>query len=451
VVVVNPPPGGGTSATATFTIDPRPPAQQNTFPPTITCMLPLTTTAGGAAITLSVFGGNFAKGATVQWNGDTRQTTFIDSNQLEVSITAADIATPGQATVTVANPGQNGGSSDEWIYPVISPGVTAFPAGPQPVGNAPVAAAVDTGLHRVYVVHRGIFRDVCINGGDCAQWPSDVVSVVDQASGNLLTTIAVGTSVNGEGQAIAVDSTRHRVFVTNADDNTVTVIDGTTNTTLATTTVDNRPEGIAVDSGSGIVYVAASNVTLLNAGTGAVIASVPLGGAAWAIAVDGTSHLAYALAPSSPAVVAAVDGNAQAVRSRVTLPGTFYTYLGIAVDPGSRVYVSDYNTASVTAIDTSGSAPAVISSFSGAAKYAEAVAVDPNSHLVYVVSSGGGAVNVFNGNGAQQKSIGVLRLPTAFAIDQTSGCAYVADTESGSLSVVDMSQLALTGTIPLGV
>jgi hypothetical protein len=58
VVVVNPPPGGGTSATATFTIKPGPPAQQNTFPPTITWMLPLTTTAGGAATTLSVFGGN---------------------------------------------------------------------------------------------------------------------------------------------------------------------------------------------------------------------------------------------------------------------------------------------------------------------------------------------------------------------------------------------------------
>lgn len=449
VTAVSPAPGGGTSGSVIFVVNPGvPTGSQGNRVPTIIWMLPVNTTARGAASSLGVYGANFVQGSTVQWNGANRPTTYVNSNQLQVAVSPSDIANAGSAAVKVVNPAPGGGPSAEWVYPLISPGVTTFAAGPQPVGLAPVAAAVDPVLGRIYVVHRGVFRDIGINSGT---WPSDVVTVIDQKTGSVITTIGIGGSVNGEGQGIAADSTRHRVYVTNADDNTVSVIDGTTNTTIATTAVDKNPKGIGVDPDRGIVYVAAANVTLLDAGTGAALASVPVGGAAGAIAVDGSTHLAYALVNSIPATVAAVDGGGRSVRTPIALPSTIYTWSAIAVDPGARVYASDYNTGTISAIDITGSTPVLLNGFSGAAQYAEAVAVDPASHLVYVVSSSSGAVGVFNSNGTKQKAISVLRAPTAIAMDRTSGHAYVVNTYSDSLTVVDTGQLAVTATIPLGV
>jgi uncharacterized protein (TIGR03437 family) len=278
-----------------------------------------------------------------------------------------------------------------------------------------------------------------------------VVTVVDQSSGGVIATIGIGSAVNGEGQGIAVDPTSHHVFVTNANDNTVTVIDGTTNTTIATTQVDSSPEGVAVDPATRIVYVAGANVTLLSADTGGSIASVPVGGAASAIAVDSTSHLAYALVNSIPAQIVAVNGKAQSAGTPIALSPLLYTYKGIAVDPGSRVYVCDYNTGNVIPIDIGGATPNVLNSFSSGATYPEAIAVDPASHFVYIAGTGNNAVNILNSSGTAQKTVATLRLPTGIAMDQSSGHAYVTDAESDSLSVMNTATLAAAGTIPLGV
>ena len=44
-------------------------------------------------------------GAVVQWNGTARATTFVSATQLRATITAADIAAPGTAQVSVLDPG----------------------------------------------------------------------------------------------------------------------------------------------------------------------------------------------------------------------------------------------------------------------------------------------------------------------------------------------------------
>jgi hypothetical protein len=51
-----------------------------------------------------VNGSAFVSGATVQWNGSARTTTYVSSSQLTASIAAADVAAAGTATVVVANP-----------------------------------------------------------------------------------------------------------------------------------------------------------------------------------------------------------------------------------------------------------------------------------------------------------------------------------------------------------
>jgi len=84
--------GGGSAA------PPPPPV------PFIVSLSPASATAGQAGFTLTVSGFNFASGATVQWNGSARTTTFVSSTQLTAVITAADIAKSGTVQVTVLNP-----------------------------------------------------------------------------------------------------------------------------------------------------------------------------------------------------------------------------------------------------------------------------------------------------------------------------------------------------------
>ena len=72
--------------------------------PTVSGLSPSSATVGGASFTLTVHGNNYVNGATVRWNGSSRQTTFVSESQLEATITASDISAAGTASVTVRNP-----------------------------------------------------------------------------------------------------------------------------------------------------------------------------------------------------------------------------------------------------------------------------------------------------------------------------------------------------------
>ena len=111
VTVVNP--DSGTSAASTFTINPD---------PAISSLSPANIGAGSGDFTLTVNGSNFVSSATVQWNGNNRATTFVNSSQLTAAISAGDVASPGTAAVTVLNP--DGGISSSATFTVNNPAPT---------------------------------------------------------------------------------------------------------------------------------------------------------------------------------------------------------------------------------------------------------------------------------------------------------------------------------------
>ena len=112
VTVFNPAPGGGTSNTATFTIQASNPV------PTITAINPSSAVAGSGGFTLTIIGTNFVNGSVVRWNGSPRTTTFVSSTRLEAAIPASDVATAGTANVTVFNPAPGGGTSNTATFTI---------------------------------------------------------------------------------------------------------------------------------------------------------------------------------------------------------------------------------------------------------------------------------------------------------------------------------------------
>ena len=122
VTLSNPAPGGGTSAALTFTI--------NNPVPTLTSLSPSSKTAPGAAFTLTVNGTNFVRGATVNWNGSARTTTFVSSTKVTASITTADVSVAGSFPVTVTNPTPGGGTSGSLTFTVNNPKPTVSSLSP---------------------------------------------------------------------------------------------------------------------------------------------------------------------------------------------------------------------------------------------------------------------------------------------------------------------------------
>jgi uncharacterized repeat protein (TIGR01451 family) len=72
--------------------------------PSLTSLSPSSRLRGSGNFYLTVTGSNFVPGAVGMWNGSARTTTYVDSQHLKAAIAAADINSPGTATVTVVNP-----------------------------------------------------------------------------------------------------------------------------------------------------------------------------------------------------------------------------------------------------------------------------------------------------------------------------------------------------------
>src|SRR5581483_2107428 len=92
--------------------------------PALSGINPSSAVAGSAAFTLSVTGSNFVNGATVQWNGANRTTSFVNNTQLTAMIPASDLTAATTASVRVVNPAPSAGPSNALPFTVIAP-VTA--------------------------------------------------------------------------------------------------------------------------------------------------------------------------------------------------------------------------------------------------------------------------------------------------------------------------------------
>jgi peptidoglycan/xylan/chitin deacetylase (PgdA/CDA1 family) len=124
VTVFNPAPGGGTSASAAFTIVPPNPA------PVLTAVAQSSAAAGDPGFTLTVNGSGFISSSAVLWNGSSRATTFVNSTTLRAAILSGDLVSSGTVNVTVFNPAPGGGTSTAVAFTIVH------------LNPAPVLAAV---------------------------------------------------------------------------------------------------------------------------------------------------------------------------------------------------------------------------------------------------------------------------------------------------------------------
>jgi PKD repeat protein len=78
--------------------------------PVMTSITPEAIAIGSSDTTVTIDGSNFFSTSLVNWNGAARPATFVNSRQLKVTASAADLTRMGEAQLTVLNPAPGGSS-----------------------------------------------------------------------------------------------------------------------------------------------------------------------------------------------------------------------------------------------------------------------------------------------------------------------------------------------------
>ena len=216
------------------------------------------------------------------------------------------------------------------------------------VGGTPAGVAVNPSTNTVYVTN---FND-------------NTVSVIDGSNNTVTATVTVGSTPWG----VAVNPSTNTVYVTNSNDNTVSVIDGSNNTVTATVSVGSAPYGVAVNPSTNTVYVTNlydNTVSVIDGSNNTVTATVSVGGTPPGVAVNPSTNTVY-VTNSTDNTVSVIDGSNNTVTATVSVGSTPW---GVAVNPSTNtVYVTNGGSNSVSVITPVPFAPTVTSATGGSSQ-----------------------------------------------------------------------------------
>ncbi len=215
-----------------------------------------------------------------------------------------------------------------------------------PVGSGPSGIAIAPSGNYAYVTN----------------WNNNTVSVINTSTNAVIKTISAGIGFNPYG--IAITPNGNYAYVTNSNNETVSVINTTTNAVINIITVGFGPLGVAIAPSGNYAYVANSNnntVSVINTTTNAVIKtiSVGVGSGPYGSAGVGSGPDGIAITPNGNyAYVANLYNNTVSVINTSTnrIVDTIAVGSGpdgVAITPnGNYAYITNYNRSTVSVIRT---------------------------------------------------------------------------------------------------
>ena len=296
------------------------------------------------------------------------------------------------------------------------------------------------------------------------------VIVIDPATNILAGSIKVGAAPDG----IAVNQVGTRVYVANGNDNTVSIIDTATNTVIQTVKVGSVPQGIAVNRLATRVYVTNlydDTVSVIDTGTGKVVATIPVGGLPVAIALNPSETQAY-VANYHDGTISIIDTGSNTVTDKITVgtglgvsqqqgavpsgptsvafnPAGTHAYVTSQTDPLGTPQVGTLND---RFIDTSTNH--VFGGFdvsNGIGVDPSVVAINPAGTRAYITNTQSDTVSVIDTNGDGVIAIvPVGHQPLGVTVDLAGTAVYVANFGDGTISVIDVATNRVTVTLPVG-
>ena len=316
-------------------------------------------------------------------------------------------------------------------------GVGTTPGMTPPV---PLGVAVNPNTNRIYVTN-----------ADNAGGPNSVF-VIDGASNTVVATI----SAEYYPADVAVNPNTNRIYVANTGPDSVSVIDGATNTIAATVAMEMEqdPYGVAVNPDTNRIYVAnvsSSSVSVIDGTSNTVVATLTVGRCPGHVAVNPSTNRTYVVNACSDSV-SVIDGASNTVVATIT-DRWWWHVVGVAVNPNTnRIYVADNRSNSVSVID--GASNTVVATITEGHDWVwdvAGVAVNPNTNLVYVADGFFDNVFVIDGfSNTVVTTVAVLHYPADVAVNPNTNRIYVAHHWGNIVSVIDGGSNTVVATVALG-
>src|ERR1035441_12099 len=386
---------------------------------------------------------------------------------------------------------------------IVSLALLALPAFAQqviatiPVGVEPASSAVNSTTNKIDVPNQ------CGNDSTCSSpYSQGTMTVINGATNN-----PAPVNVGYFPSTLAVNPVTNTIYVANqcgsdptcASDGTVTVIDGVSNTVIATVTVGSDPYGVAVNSVTNTIYVVnycgndvscftySGTVSVINGTNNIVAATVPVGYAPYSPLVNSVTNKIYVPNPcgSDPTCNPANPGlNPPYPQGTVTvIDGTTNnpTSINVGIFPlaldidsaTNQIYVANFcgddpncgSTATMTVIDgvSHGTTDVQVGGY-----FPQAIAVNSVTNKIYVpadcagdISCQGdpnGTVSVIDGGTLTYASVPAGFAASTTALNSATNKIYVANqcgsdptcqSPIGTVTVIDGATLAFTN-IPVG-
>src|SRR2546425_3932376 len=297
------------------------------------------------------------------------------------------------------------------------------------------------------------------------------VLAVDTSSSTLQpTSIAVG-SMGTTTYGVAVGPKGAKVYVTGGQSPGKLYVIDTATRAVTPVTVGMYPRGVAVSRDGSRVYVAnalSQNVSVIDGATNTQVATVTgFRGFPWGLTVSPVSNRLYVTnvygSYAGDDDVKVIDPSTNQVVAGGGVSGLGGLPMGIAVAPdGTRLYAADYGSGPsgrVWVIDTDpslmdGTNRAVVATVTvGPQPFG--IAVTPDSKHVYVSNSGGNTVSVIDAatvsSGASSPMITVGNSPRGVSVSSDGSTVFVVNWFSGNLTAISVATNTTRSIAPPGI
>lgn len=331
--------------------------------------------------------------------------------------TSADKSDSFMATISDGH----GGSTSVSVVVAIGPGGSTDPG--TPGGNGDRYAQVGS-------IPVGMYpQDVVLSNSGARAYVTNLlsnsVSVIDTTTNNTVAVIPVSASP----QKIAINPAGTRLYVTHLNRNTVTVIDTISNTVVTNVTIGFNPLGIAISPNGSRVYVANDDNTISVLDTATNVAVATIYGSVFpdaiAISPDGNRLFvggSTARAGSMVSVMSVIDTTTNKTISTFDVPGFGGSWPVVISPNGERLYVGGV-TGVIAVLDTR--TGTVVSTIQVGTS--SDLAVSPDGTRLYATSSAAKSVAVIDtATNTVVGSFQTINYPKAISVSPDSNRIYVA-------------------------
>jgi YVTN family beta-propeller protein/autotransporter-associated beta strand protein len=308
-----------------------------------------------------------------------------------------------------------------------------------------------------------LLATVCLAGAtlcdlDVAKAQSGPLLYVPNAGDNNVSVIDTSTNasvpppiVTGvQPVVVGVRGDQSLAYVTNMSSNTVSVINTATNLVVATVNVGSSPAGLAVNPTGTQVYIGNTSdgtISVINTATNSVVTTIVvgiIGSAAIAFTPDGTRAYVANMASNNVSVINAATNTV--IGSPIPVGNNPF---GLSVSPdGTRVYVVNNASDTVSVIDTATNT--VVSTFA-VGSHPRGVAVNPNGTRAFVANRDSNSVSVIDtatNTVVATISVGANPFGVSFSPDGTR--AYVTNQTSNDVAIIDTANNTVISTVSVG-